>query len=84
MNKESKERIGKNVWTTAIGIVALIIAISMFTCKILFILGKLDRGNFNIVSEIVPLLFIAYAFIMAKDSLLGGMFGIITKLFIKK
>lgn len=80
---ETKERIWSNWKTTIIGIPLLLFACFMVFSKIMYSIGEFDNDGFSIY-EIIMTFTIGWAFLNAKDSLLGGMFGIVTKLLFKK
>lgn len=78
-----KERIISNWRTTIIGIPFLIFGCFMILSKIMYSIEAWSNDPFS-VYEIITTFTVGWAFLMAKDTLLGGMFGIVTKLFIKK
>ena len=78
-----KERIIGNWKTSIIGIPFLLFGCFMILSKIMFTVEIWATDPFN-VYEIITTFTVGWAFLSAKDTLLGGMFGIITKLFIKK
>lgn len=64
-----KERIFKNKWSTAVGIVSLLFTMYMIISKILCAKGIWNDCDYSVM-EIGSFLFISYCMIAAKDSLL--------------
>jgi hypothetical protein len=83
MNTVVKDRVFNNLKTTIPGAILLLFGLFLMLSKIMYVTGNWTNGDVEerwIVLSIVA----AYGLISAKDSWVGGIFGIITKLFIKK
>ena len=72
--KENKNRIFKEKISSVIGAIIMLIATAM-----LFANAFLDNYNFTFI-QILPILILGWVFLMAKDSLIEGIFMNIFKI----
>lgn len=69
---ESRERIVKNIKTTAIGIPILLFGVFMVVMKVLCAMGKSNQCNYS-VQDILTTFALGYTFFLAKDTILQGL-----------
>ena len=72
MPNENKDRIVKNIKTTAIGVPILLFGVFMIAMKVLCAVGKSNQCNYS-VQDILTTFALGYTFLLAKDTILQGL-----------
>ena len=72
MPNENRDRIVKNIKTTAIGVPILLFGVFMIVMKVLCAMGKSNQCNYS-VQDILMTFGLGYTLLMAKDSILEGL-----------